>query len=141
MASFDLMKSKTDTPVARHYEIFIRNKLPAILSLITASSFGSFSAEQILTKLWPQLSESWTARRFLHVCSLNQILTSEVAKQLIANEELLTSLPESLLTKDELVTQVASNQSRTVRMVEELLNADGSAPAITQALVEVGNSL
>lgn len=135
-ASFNILKQKIDTPLAQHYELFIRNKLPAILSLITASSFGSFSAEQILTTMWPQI-ESWTARRFLHVCSLNQVISSEAARQLIANEELLTSLPESLLTKDELVAQVSSNQSRTVRMVEGLLNSDGSAPAITQALVEV----
>lgn len=137
LASFDILERASEGVHEQQCEVFIRNKLPAVLAMISVSSFGSFSVEQRLRTIWSRLPDSWTAQRFLHVCSLNQVLAPETSRQLIGNQELISSLPNSLLSKEDLIAQVNSNQSRTVRLVEELLQADGSAAAIAQALVEV----
>lgn len=141
LASFDILRRTSEGIHGQQCEVFIRNKLPALLAMISVSSFGSFLVEQTLRTLWSQLPDSWTAQRFLHVCSLNQVLSPETGRQLIGNQELISSLPESLLSKEDLIAQVNSNQTRTVRLVEELMQADGSAAAIAQALVEVCVSL
>jgi hypothetical protein len=124
--------------------VFIRNKLPALLSMISATSFNSFSTEQALTDAWQQVAPLIADQNllivgahFLHFCSLLHLLPGPVVVQLVGDEELVKNLSKGLYTKDVLVDQVNSNHTRGVKLVDELVRAEGSAGFISQAIVQV----
>jgi hypothetical protein len=124
--------------------IFIQCKLPALLSMISVTSFNSFNTEQAITETWhhvmPLLSDEnllSIGAHFLHVCSLLHLIPGQSVSQLVGNEELLRGFGKGLYTKDVLVDQVNSNHARGPKLVEELIRGDGSAGFISQAIVEV----
>lgn len=78
-----------------------------------------------------------TGSRFLHTCSLHHLMTTQAAAQLMGNEEPLSSMSKGLYAKDELVSQVRVSHLRGPKLVDELVRGDGSAPFISQAIVEV----
>ncbi|ETN39022.1 uncharacterized protein HMPREF1541_07064 [Cyphellophora europaea CBS 101466] len=139
-ASFLVLKQSKNHGLQQS-DHYIRNKLPAILSQISTSSFESFSAEQALIDAWPQLELGTDllacGQKFVHVCSLHHLLTDEASSNLINDEDLVGSLTKSLLLKDELVSQLTGSPSRAGKLVDEMMNADGNGPSISQALVEV----
>lgn len=129
-------------------QIFIQNKLPALLSMISSASFNSFSTEQAITEAWQQVAPLLSDQHllsiganFLHICSLVHLLPGSAAAKLVGNEDLLKGLSKGLYTKDVLVDQVTSNPARGPKLVEELIRADGSAGFISQAIVEVSHMI
>jgi hypothetical protein len=152
ITSFTLLKCQNSTPrqslCMQQCQVFIQNKLPALLSMISATSFNSFSTEQTITDAWhqimPLLSEHdllSVGAHFLHVCSLVHLLPGQMVSQLVGNETLLKGLSKGLYTKDGLIEQVNSNHARGPKLVEELIRGDGSAGFISQAIVEVRRSM
>ncbi|EXJ64796.1 hypothetical protein A1O7_01134 [Cladophialophora yegresii CBS 114405] len=149
--SFAILKCQNSTPrqnlCMQQCQIFIQNKLPALLSMISATSFNGFSTEQAISDAWhqvvPLLSEHdllAIGAHFLHVCSLIHLLPGQMVSQLVGNEDLLKGLSKGLYTKDGLVERVNSNHARGPKLVEELIRGDGSAGFISQAIVEIMHS-
>lgn len=139
-ASFLILKQSTDL-VFQQTDMYVRNKLPAILSQISTSSFEAFSAEQALTDAWHQLDMSPellpSGKVFLHVCSLHHLISADAAGKLIDDDALIQTLPKALETKDELVSQLTANHSRSAKLIDELLSSSGKGAIISQALVEM----
>lgn len=139
-ASFLVLKQSSGT-VLTQTEIYIRNKLPAILSRISTSSFESFSSEQALNDTWGQLELStehlMTGKKFMHACSLHHLIPTDSVTKLVNDQELTDSLPTSLETKEELVSQITANHARSVKLVDELLQTVGNGSAVGQALAEM----
>jgi mediator of RNA polymerase II transcription subunit 5 len=123
-------------------ELFVRNKLPAILALISGSSFGIFSMDEQIKSSWNEVKDLDqdlvpVICQSLHVCSLHHLVTAEVATEIINDPDIISKFQKGLYSKDDLVSQVNANHSRVSKLVEELTHADGSAAAITQAIVEM----
>lgn len=148
VAAFGILKNQNTVPQRRlchqQCQIFIQNKLPALLSMISASSFNSFNTEQAITDAWRHVTPLSsnedvlsTGARLLHTCSLHHLMAPEVAVQLIGTEELLSGLSKGLYAKDDLVAQITSNHAKGPKLVEELVRTDGRAGSISQAIVEV----
>lgn len=139
-ASFLTLKQSKDV-VLQQTEVYIRNKLPAILAQISTSSFEAFSAEQALNDIWSQLDLSPeflpTGKKFLHICSLHHLISSDTTTKLVNDLDLIATLPRSLETKDELLAQLTANHARAGGLLDELLNTTGNGAAISQALVEM----
>ncbi|OAL28349.1 hypothetical protein AYO20_09466 [Fonsecaea nubica] len=151
-SSFSILKAQTITPgrtlCMQQCQIFIQNKLPALLSMISASSFNSFNTEQAMTDSWHQVVSLLssqdlllTGARLLHVCTLHHLLPAQIAVQLVGNEDTLKGLSKGLYAKDDLVAQVHANPMRGPKLVEELTRNDGSAGFISQAVVEISPML
>ncbi|KIW84594.1 hypothetical protein Z517_03844 [Fonsecaea pedrosoi CBS 271.37] len=147
-SSFSILKAQTITPgrtlCMQQCQIFIQNKLPALLSMISASSFNSFNTERAMTDSWHQVVSLLssqdlilTGARLLHVCTLHHLLPAQTAVQLVGNEDTLKGLSKGLYAKDDLVAQVHANPTRGPKLVEELTRSDGSAGFISQAVVEI----
>lgn len=138
-ASFLSLKQSKGV-VLQQIEIYIYNKLPSILAQISTSSFESFSSEQALTDSWMQLDLSAellpTGKKFLHVCSLHHLIPADSATKMIDDQDLTATLPKSLETKEDLVSQLTTNHTRSGRFIEDLLGTAGNGIAISQALVE-----
>ncbi len=152
VASFRILKTHQADPKSQlcyqQCQIFIRNKLPVLLSMISASSFNSIPTEQNITEAWNQVLPHLTTQELLtvglqclHTCSLHHLITHQVCSQLIGSEELSSSMSKGLYTKDDLIIQVTSNHSKGPKLVEELVRSDGSAGSIGQAIVEVCSAL
>ncbi len=125
-------------------QIFIQNKLPALLSMISASSFNSFSTEQAISDAWHQVTPLLssqdrlsTGATLLHTCTLHHLMSSQLAVQLLGSEEPLNGLSKGLYSKDDLVAQITSNHTKGPKLVDELVRTDGRAGSISQAIVEV----
>ncbi|OAG34361.1 hypothetical protein AYO21_11479 [Fonsecaea monophora] len=151
-SSFSILKTQTITPgrtlCMQQCQIFIQNKLPALLSMISASSFNSFNTERAMTDSWHQVVSLLssqdlllTGARLLHVCTLHHLLPAQIAVQLVGNEDTLKGLSKGLYAKDDLVAQVHANPTRGPKLVEELTRSDGSAGFISQAVVEISPML
>ena len=148
LASFQVLKRSQQGPRQNlrfpQANLFVRNKLPSILAAISGSSFGLASVEQAITSCWDQVKAELDTpellacgQHFLYVCSLHHVLTSDVAQQMIEDQELVSGLATRLFSKDDFVSQVNTNPSRVNKLVDELTHADGSTSAISQAIVEV----
>jgi len=148
--SFQVLKNRqSGVKAALHRQqcqIFIQNKLPIILAMISASSFSSFSSEQAVTDAWHQVTGVevsdphflTTGFRFLHICTLHHLISAQAASQLMmGHEEFSVSPVKGLYSKDDLVAQVNMHHSRGMKLVEDLVRADGSAGPLSQAIVEV----
>lgn len=146
-ASFKILM-RTQTSPRKHLhlpqsQLFIRNKLPGILATISGSSFGMLSADDAVRTIWeelkPQLDQELLSigQQFLHVCSLHHLVSSDLTSQLINDQDMVSQMPKGLYSKDDLISQVATNHSRVNKLVEELTHAQGSAAAISQAIVEI----
>lgn len=122
-------------------ELYIRNRLPVLLETISQSSFETFPAESALRMAWSQLDLSSSilphAHRFLHVCSLHNLISSDKAIELIGDEQVLVPFTKTLHTKDDLVNQLTGNQSKVSGLVEEMLTSEGNGVVIAQAIVEI----
>lgn len=147
-ASFKTWKNlKTDRKSKLRREqalVFIQNKLPIILNSISASSFASFSTEARTIEAWQEISQEISdpdlplvGSRFLQICSLYHLMSSEVVMQLVGEEQVNASKIQHLYAKDDLVSQIHSSAPRGVKLVEELMKNDGNAGVITYALIEV----
>ncbi|OAL18516.1 hypothetical protein AYO22_10493 [Fonsecaea multimorphosa] len=147
-SSFSILKTQAATPgrtlCMQQCQIFIQNKLPALLYLISASSFNSFNTEQAITDAWHQVVPLLSSQdlllvgaRLLHVCTLHHLIPAQIAAQLVGNDDLLKGLSRGLYGKDDLVAQVNANHTRGPKLVEELTRSDGSAGYISQAVVEI----
>ncbi|KAJ9498280.1 mediator complex subunit [Exophiala xenobiotica] len=124
--------------------IFLQNKLPNLLSMISASSFNGFDTEQTITDAWGQVVPQLSTRellligsRFLHTCSLHHLITHTASLQLLGNEDMVSGMSKGLYTKDDLISQVVANHTRGPKLVEELVRSDGSAGFISHAVVEI----
>lgn len=124
--------------------LFVRNKLPAILATISGSSFGVLSSEETLTSSWAQVKAALTSsellvsgNHFLNNCSLHHLLPPDAAQRLIRDQELVSGVPKALYTKDDLISQVNASHSRLATLINELPTTDGSGPAISQATIEL----
>jgi hypothetical protein len=148
VSSFTIMHAQTTThsrPLcSQQCQIYIQNKLPTLLSKMSSSSFDAFVTDQAIVDAWSQVGQLLSTpelltigAQFLHVCSLLHLLPSELALQLIGNQEPSKNLSKGLFTKDALVEQISKNHSRGPKAVEELVRGDGSTGFISQALVEV----
>ena len=146
-SSFQVLKRSHDgdrkTLRVAQTDLFIRNKLPSILSAIVGSSFGMVSSEQAITSSWEKIKTELTTAElllsgqvFVHVCSLHHLLPSEAANQLIGSQQVTSNLPKALRSKDDIVSQINAGHSRIDKLVDELVHVDGSGAAISQAMVE-----
>ncbi|EXJ78939.1 hypothetical protein A1O3_08439 [Capronia epimyces CBS 606.96] len=150
-ASFHILKTQALHPPRRlcyqQCQLFVQNKLPILLSMISASSFNSFHTEQAITETWAQVAPllsdqvlAMTGSRFLHTCSLHHLMTVQAATQLMGSDDLPNSLSRGLYAKDDLVSQVRTSHMKGPKLVDELVRGDGSAPFISQSLVEIMHS-
>ncbi|KAI1621251.1 mediator complex, subunit Med5 [Exophiala viscosa] len=148
ISAFQILKTKSVSPRSllsyQQCRTFVQNKLPNILSMLSASSFNSFDTQQTITDAWTQVVPQLSGQEimligfhFLHTCSLHHLLTQQAAIQLVGNEEALSGMSKGLYTKDDLVSQVMGNHTRGPKLVEELVRSDGSAGFISQAIVEI----
>ena len=146
LASFQVLKkaSGLSAPFLNQSQCYIRNKLPSILASIASAPFATFTAEQALVEHWttvktelgnPDLAN--VAHRFLHVCSLAQLISHETAIQLIDEPNATTGFSQSLQSKDDVVAEVNNGHMRLTHLVDQLIQTDGSAAAIAQAIVEI----
>ncbi|KAK6369665.1 mediator complex subunit [Exophiala oligosperma] len=148
VVSFHILRaqfSNTDTTLCyQQCRLFLQNKLPSLLSMISASSFNSFDTEQTIVETWalvlmelsnPDLVS--VGSRFLYICSLHRLISHSSSLQLIGNEDIISGMSKGLYSKDDLVSQVTSNHVRGPKLVEELIRSDGSAGSISHALVEI----
>ncbi|KIV78507.1 hypothetical protein PV11_10217 [Exophiala sideris] len=148
VSAFQILKAKSVSPQSplpyQQCRIFVQNKLPNLLSMVSASSFNSFDTQQTITDAWTQVISQLSGQEimltgfhFLHTCSLHHLITQQAAIQLAGNEEALSGMSKGLYTKDDLVSQVVGNHTRGPKLVEELVRSDGSAGFISQAIVEI----
>ena len=148
LASFQILRrSQTGSRSTLRFpqaNLFVRNKLPAILATISGSSFGGLASEETLTSSWVQIRTEFTSsellasgNHFLNICSLYHLLSPEAAHRLIGDQELVSIMPKALYSKDDLISQVNTNHSRLARLITELPTIDGSGSAISQAIVEL----
>ncbi|KIW17898.1 hypothetical protein PV08_05093 [Exophiala spinifera] len=146
--SFHILReqfSNTETTLCyQQCRVFLQNKLPSLLSMISASSFNGFDTEQTIVETWPlalgQLSTPELMSvgfRFIYICSLHRLVSHSTSIQLIGNDDSISGLSKGLYAKDDLVSQVISNHTRGPKLVEELIRSDGSAGSISHALVEI----
>ena len=145
-ASFHLLKKSLvqGQPFFDQTQIFVRNKLPSTLSAIASSPFAAFTSEQEISDAWPDLSHELSTpelnscgRRFLHVCFLAQLITEQKRDQLIGDANLTFTFPKSLQSKDIVVAEVNNGHVRPTNLIDQLIQSDGSAAPIAQAIVEV----
>jgi mediator of RNA polymerase II transcription subunit 5 len=127
---------------------FVVNKLPALLSVISASSFGSFSTEDTLkTGLQfvnpdfasPYLSRSLSTvkTKFVQVCASYRLLPNSNVSMVVGTPEVDLSHSPALYSKDDLVSQMKSSQSKAAKLLKDLESLDGNAANIAGAVVEV----
>ena len=146
--AFLLLKAQSSTPkktlCMQQCRIFIQSKLPALFSMISVTSYNSFSTEQAIIETWQQIVPLLSDQillsigaQFLHACSLLHLLPAQSINQLVENEELVKGLSKGLYTKDAVVDQVNSNHAKGLKFVEELVRSDGNARFVSQAIVEV----
>ncbi|KAJ4504516.1 mediator complex subunit [Exophiala dermatitidis] len=137
-ASFHILKTQQSKSIYyQQCQLFVQNKLPILLSMISGSSFNSFNTEQAIIDGWAYQDLGAVASRFLHTCSLHHLLTAQAVSQLLGIEENNTT---KLYAKDDLVSQVRASHTRGPKLVDELVRSDGSAGSISQALVEIMHS-
>ncbi|KAL2421279.1 Mediator of RNA polymerase II transcription subunit 5 [Exophiala dermatitidis] len=137
-ASFHILKTQQSKSIYyQQCQLFVQNKLPILLSMISGSSFNSFNTEQAIIDGWAYQDLGAVASRFLHTCSLHHLLTAQAVSQLLGSEENNTT---KLYAKDDLVSQVRASHTRGPKLVDELVRSDGSAGSISQALVEIMHS-
>lgn len=130
---------------------FVVNKLPALLSVISASSFGSFSTEDTLKTGLQYVNAEFASQylttslsviktKFVQVCASYRLLPNSNVSMVIGTPEVDLSHSPALYSKDDLVSQMRSSQSKAAKLLKDLESLDGNAANIAGAIVEVIHS-
>ncbi|RMD39354.1 hypothetical protein DV735_g5771, partial [Chaetothyriales sp. CBS 134920] len=146
-ASFYILNKSSGLgqPLFDHTQLFIRNKLPLLLSSIASNPFATFTPEQVMLEVWPDLSSGLVSAadlqpclgRFLHVCTLTGVITEAKRDELVHDSAAIAAMSKTLQTKDDVVAQVNNGHTRPTQLVNLLTQTDGSAAAVAQAIVEI----
>lgn len=152
IASFDVLQRSHSRERNRQsldrWCSFVVNKLPALLSVISASSFGSFSTEDALrnglqfvnadfSSPYLTINLSVVKAKFVQVCASYRLLPNSNVSIVVGTPELDLSHSPALYAKDDLVSQMKSNQSKATKFLKDMTNLDGNASNIAGAFVEV----
>jgi mediator of RNA polymerase II transcription subunit 5 len=152
VASFDVLQRSHTRELNRQsldrWCSFIVNKLPTLLSVISASSFGSFSTEDALkTGLQfvnvdfpsPYLTTNLSVvkTKFVQVCASYRLLPNLNVSMVVGTPEVDLSHSPALYSKDDLVSQMRSSQSKAAKLLKDMKSLDGNAANIAGAVVEV----
>ncbi|RMZ79214.1 hypothetical protein DV738_g3524, partial [Chaetothyriales sp. CBS 135597] len=146
-ASFYILNKSSGLgqPLFDHTQLFIRNKLPLLLSSIASNPFATFTPEQVILEVWPDLSSGLLSapelqpclHRFLHVCALTGVITEAKRDEVIRDSAAIAAMSKTLQSKDDVVAQVNNGHTRPTQLVNLLTQTDGSAAAVAQAIVEI----
>jgi mediator of RNA polymerase II transcription subunit 5 len=152
VASFDvLQRSHTRERTRQSLDrwcSFVVNKLPALLSVISASSFGSFSTEDALktglqfvnadfSSPYLATNVSVVKTKFVQVCASYRLLPNSNISMVVGTPEVDLSHSPALYSKDDLVHQMRSSQSKAGKLLKDMKNLDGNASNIAGAVIEV----
>lgn len=139
-----LKRSKSGFTNQSHFHqahLLVRNKLPSILTTISGSSFGLVASEATIVSAWNDIKGDLETpellncgRRFLTVCSLHHLISTEIAKELSEEDPAPAG---GLLVKEELLAQANSNPARLTKLADDLVQTNGSAASVAQAVVEL----
>lgn len=152
VASFDVLQQSD--PQDRHRKSldrwcsFVVNKLPALLSVISASSFGSFSTEDALknglqfvnadfSSPYLATNTSGVKTKFVQVCASYRLLPTSNVSMVVGTSEVDLSHSPALYSKDDLVNQIRSSRSKASKLLQSMRFLDGNASNIAGAVVEV----
>jgi mediator of RNA polymerase II transcription subunit 5 len=156
LSSFDLlscaMTRKEPSSTLFVLKSFLINKVPIILTTLSASMFPPDSTEvcvgqamaQVDKELFPSMAIGGKSilqdlrEEFLFSCVLHSLLRAENVQGLLG-EPPLSSPPDpmSRYTKEGLVDQCTNDSEKAVQLVDELEKLDGNGGAISLALAEV----
>ena len=131
-----IARTEADSALQRCRQ-FVVNKLPSLLSLVSGSSYGSFSSETSLVAAMTAIDgtiPSTDSRQFMRVCVLYHLMSSTALDTTEIPKEMQV---RGLYQKDEITSQIKSNVQRVAKFIEEIPQLEGNSGAIAQALVEV----
>jgi mediator of RNA polymerase II transcription subunit 5 len=152
VASFDVLQRAHSRQRVRQsldrWCSFIVHKLPTLLSVISASSFGSFSTEDALKNVLQYVNSDFSSpflttnlsivrKRFVQVCALYRLLPMSNVSLVVGTPEADLSHSPVLHTKEDLVNQMRSNVSNGSKLLKDIRKLDGNAVNIASAVVEV----
>lgn len=139
------------------YRSFLMNKLPPILSLISASSLepipASLCISQALGRVdldaFPLSSYDLTRRsslagirqEFLFACALHRLIPEASVENLLGENPMQTLPSHGLYEKDQLVQQITGIAQRCEQLIGEIELMEGNAGVVVIATVEVRPTL
>lgn len=152
VASFDVLQRSHSRQRNRQsldrWCSFIVNKLPTLLSVISASSFGSFSTEEALKNALQYVNSEFSSpylttslsiikNRFVQVCALYRLLAVSNVSFVAGTPEADFSHAPTLHTKEDLVNQMRSTQLNPTKLLKDFRKLDGNAANIASAVAEI----
>jgi mediator of RNA polymerase II transcription subunit 5 len=158
VGSFDLlayaMARKEPDQVMFALKSFLINKIPIVISNLSASMYSSDRAEYCIVQAmshvdptsFPSVSFGMlhesalqdVRQQFLFSCVLHSILRRESVDDLLGEAPFSPPPePSSRLVKDDLYQQCAADSERITELIEQLEKLDGNAGAISTAVLQV----
>lgn len=138
------------------FRSFLVNKVPPVLSYISAASIepipAEFCIQQALSKVdpnaFPSFSQTFGPIRgnsalfdvrqdFLFACALHRLIPETSIEQLLGEDPMQTLPAGGQYIKEDLVMQINSNSERADQLIGEIESMEGNAGAIVGAIVEV----
>lgn len=138
------------------FRSFLVNKVPAILSYISAASLDPIPTEgcitQALSRVDPNAFPSFSStfglmqgnasladvrQEFLFACALHKLIPEARIEAILGENPMQTLTEESQFQKNDLVLQITANPERAEQLIGEIEQMEGNVGAIVQAVVEV----
>lgn len=160
LALFDIlangMYQKETKQTMTVFRSFLVNKVPAILSYISAASLDPIPMEicitQALSRVDPNAFPSFSAtfdllqgnasladvrQDFLFACALHKLIPESRIEAILGENPMQTLTPESRYIKEDLVGQITANAERAEQLIGEIEQMEGNVGAIVHAIAEV----
>lgn len=158
VATFDMLsngQARSEGEQATNlYRSFLTNRLPPMLSLISASSLepvpASLCISQALGRIdlgaFPlsaydmsgQSSLAGVRQEFLSACAVHRLIPEASIENLLGEKPMQGLPSHGLYEKDQLVQQISANAQRAEQLIKEVALMEGNAGAIVTAITEVG---
>lgn len=135
------------------YRSFLMNKVPSILSLISASSMDTVPANLCISQALGRLDHSafplsdyemerrsplpGIRQEFLFACALHRLIPEASIEELLGENPMQTLPAHGLYDKDQLVQQIVNNSQRGEQLIREIELMEGNAGIVVAAIIEV----
>lgn len=140
---------------------FLINKVPLLLVTLAHSMFPPLNPEfcitqalsQVDTNAFPNLSAMFddsstgnmfadsVRQDFCFACCLHDLIAEESIEGLLGEIPMISLPAVGRYSKEDLVQQCVSDSERAERLLDELDRMDGNVGAVSQAIVEVMDSM
>lgn len=135
------------------FRSFLVNKLPSFFAAMLAASMVSLPMEMCIShalsrldpNTFPSFSQMFAMQgstvlsevrpEFLFACASHKLIPESSIERLLGENPMQT--PPVGYNKDDLVSQINTNQERAEQLVSELESTEGNAGAIVAAITEV----